>query len=223
MTPPGAGSRHRLPRLYLITDERLARTGGPAALYDAVQAAVYAGVRMVQFRDKTSPTGALWEQAHDLAVLVGAAGGVFLVNDRADLALALDADGVHRPGRGLPFEVLRRLLGPDLLIGASCHDLDEAVHAARAGADFITLSPIFATDSKPGYGPALGLEALARVCASVEVPVYALGGVGPEQVAGCLEAGAWGVAVMGGIMAAADPAEAARRYLEALASTSPSA
>src|SRR5690606_1116820 len=115
------------------------------------------------------------EGARDLAALVGAAGGVFLVNDRADLALALDADGVHRPGTGLPFEVLRRLLGPVMLIGASCHDLDEAVQAARAGADFVTLSPIFVTDSKPGYGPALGLEALARVCASVEVPVYALG------------------------------------------------
>jgi thiamine-phosphate pyrophosphorylase len=102
----------------------------------------------------------------------------------------------------------RRRLGPAALIGISTHNADEVARAAASGADYVTLSPIFASTSKPGYGPVVGLAEFGRIARRARVPLIALGGIGPAQVGACIQAGAAGVAVLGGVMAAADPASA---------------
>jgi len=116
---------------------------------------------------------------------------------------AVGADGVHLPSGGSPEAARARL--PGVLIGVSAHSADEAAVLLRAGADYATASPVFLTASKPGYGPALGLEGLARIVARAPGPVIALGGITPENAASCLGVGARGVAVMGEIMRSADP------------------
>jgi thiamine-phosphate pyrophosphorylase len=204
-----------LPRLLLITDEGLARGAGRSAI-DAVADAVGAGARFVQLREKSASALEAWRTGREVAALVAAVNGFMVVNDRADLALGLAADGVHRPSMGLPVDVLRRLLLDTNLIGVSAHDLDEALQAEDDGADYITLSPVFPSASKPGYGPALGLEGLAAIAARIDTPIFALGGIRPDNVRACLDHGAYGVAVMGGIMAATDPFLATRAYLDAL-------
>lgn len=204
-----------LPRLYVITDEASAQKGC-GSVFDAVEGALFAGARLVQLRDKTSSPLERWQKGKELAKIISAANGRFLVNDRADLALGLAADGVHRPAQGLPVYVLRSLVLDTRLIAVSAHDLDEARQAEQDGADFITLSPIFTSPSKPGYGPILGLKGLEEIAAQISIPIFALGGVRPDNVRACLDHGAYGVAVMGGIMAAEDPFEATRAYVDAL-------
>lgn len=203
-----------LDRLYVITDRAAARRGlGPLDV--VVEAAIEGGARFFQYRDKERSADGLWETGSRLVEHWRDAGATFVVNDRADVALALEADGVHRPGHGLPVEPLREVVGERRLIGVSTHDFEEAKSAEEAGADFITLSPVFATLSKPEAEP-LGLPEFETIVRQIEIPVYALGGVTPDEVGDCLEAGAYGVAVMSGIMAADVPKTAARRYVEAL-------
>jgi thiamine-phosphate pyrophosphorylase len=204
-----------LPRLYLITDRARAADGGRDVV-QAVEAALQGGADFIQCRDKSMPDRERWSLARRVARLCRRYDAQWVVNGRADLAMDFGARGVHRPADGIPLEAVRRLMGADSWVGASAHDLDEALLAERAGADFVTLSPIFTTPSKPGYGPPLGLEALQEVAQLVDIPVYALAGITPGRVGPCLEAGAHGVAVMGGIMAASDPAARTRAYLEAL-------
>ena len=136
------------------------------------------------------------------------------MHDDIEGALAAGADGVHLPGGGDP-ATARRLL-PSGLIGVSAHTPHEAAAQLAAGADYATLSPIFLTQSKPGYGPAVGIDALAEAARVAPGPVVALGGLDEQNIAACLAAGARGIAVMGEIMRATDPADATRRLLAAL-------
>lgn len=184
---------------------------------DVVRAALEAGAGLVQFRDKQVSAERAWALGRDVAeVCRDHECARWLANGRADLGMDFGAAGVHSPEGGMPVEAVRRLMGDDALVGASAHNLDEALLAEHAGADFVTLSPIFVSDSKPGYGPTLGVEGLRDVTSVVDIPVYGLAGIEPERVEACLEAGAYGVAVMGGIMAADAPGEKTASYLTAL-------
>ncbi len=204
-----------LERLYVITDRSSARRGlGPVEA--VVEAALEGGARFFQLRDKERPPADTWEMGRRLAEHWLEAEAAFVVNDRADIALGLDGDGVHRPGDGLPVPALRRILGEQRLVGVSTHDFDQARAAEQAGADFITLSPVFNTPSKPDYGPPLGLTEFETIARQIDMPVYALGGITPERVEACLQAGAHGVAVMSGIMAAEAPRRATRAYVDAI-------
>jgi thiamine-phosphate diphosphorylase len=204
-----------LERLYVITDRQLARRGlGPVEA--VVEAALEGGARFFQLRDKERSPADTWRLGTRLAEHWIDAGANFVVNDRADMSLALEGDGVHRPGNGLPVSALRQVVGERGLVGVSTHDFEEARAAEQQGADFITLSPVFNTPSKPDYGPPLGLSEFETIVRQLEVPVYALGGITPERVEDCLEAGAYGVAVMSGIMAADAPKKAARAYAKAV-------
>jgi thiamine-phosphate pyrophosphorylase len=136
------------------------------------------------------------------------------VHDDIEAAVAAGADGVHLPGGGDP-AAARRLL-PRGLIGVSAHSPEEVAAQLKAGADYATLSPIFLTESKPGYGPALGLDALAAAARLSPGPVVALAGIDEHNAAACLAAGARGIAVMGEIMRAPDPEAATRRLLAAI-------
>ncbi len=198
--------------LVVITDRKKTR-GRPLA--EVVDGACRGGVRWVQLREKDMPAGKLLELAEELRAVTAGRGARLIVNDRADVALAVGADGLHLPASGLPAEVARRLVGEGLLVGVSTHSLDEARRAARAGADYVTFGPLFYTPSKAAYGPPVGLEALREVVErEAGLAVLGLGGVKPGNVAEVISAGARGVALISAVIAAHDPAEAARGILQ---------
>lgn len=201
----------RLPaRLLVITD----RKSAPQPLEAVVAAALRGGCRWLSVREKDLSHD---EQVALLARIVAqgrSCGATVTVHGDAGVALAAGADGVHLPAGGAPARA-RAKLGDKALIGLSVHSAGEAADTDPA-ADYVTLSPIFASASKPGYGPALGLAGLADAVAGAQVPIVALGGIGADNLAGCLAAGAAAAAVMGGIMAAADPEAASRTLLRTI-------
>lgn len=177
------------PPLLLITDRSQAAGG----LLSAVAAAVRAGCRWVSLREKDLPLAVQADLLRTLLPILCDAGGTLTVHGGPELAPL--CHGVHLPD-GADIAATRRDLGPAALIGASCHDQGGVAVAARDGANYATLSPIFLTPSKPGYGPALG----PAVLSDLPLPTLALGGVGVGNAAQCLSAGAAGLAVMGGVM-----------------------
>ncbi len=207
-------------RLYLVTDRRAAEAAGrplPALLAAALAAAARRRVRVaVQLREKDLDGGPLFALARELRDLTRAHGARLLVNDRLDVALAAEADGVHLPAAGLPAAAARRLLAAVGLIGVSTHSAAEVAAAKMGGADFAVLGPVYATGSKARYGPPLGLTPLASAAAAAGLPVFAIGGITPERVAEVRAAGAHGVACIAAVMSAADPAGAVDAFLDAL-------
>ncbi|MDO3379020.1 thiamine phosphate synthase [Geoalkalibacter halelectricus] len=196
--------------LYLITDRHALPPG--RSLEDAVRAACQGGVNAVQLREKDLSARALYPLACRLRELTAHWGARLFVNDRIDLALAVEADGVHLGGHSLPIAVARQLLGPERLIGVSTHHRDEIAAAAQAGADFVTFGPVFPTPSKAVFGPPQGLDALRDACRDAPLPVFALGGITAATTPQVLASGAQGVALIRAVLAAADPTCAARRF-----------
>jgi len=199
--------------LYLVTDR-----SAPLAtsLQDAVESCLAAGLKAVQLREKDMAVRDLLGLAHTLRDSTRRHAAKLLINDRADVALAVGADGVQRAGTSLPVSALRAISPPGFLIGASVHDIAEARAAESAGADFLLFGPVYETPSKRQYGPPQGLAALERVSAAVSLPVFAVGGVTPGRVAEVTRTGAAGVAVIGAILAAERPADAVKAFLDAL-------
>lgn len=206
---------HRLEELYLIADIESAQRLSVDVI-QVVRGFIGAGGRMVSLRGGAAPDDELMDVGREIGAMIYAAGGLFLIHRRLDLAQLLAADGVHLPARGVRVEQARRLLGPSALVGRSCHTAQEIQRADEEGVSFVTVGPIFESLSKEGYGPAFELDELKAVAEEVELPIYALGGVLPENGASCLLAGAYGVAVVGGILGAESAFEATKAYLEAL-------
>ncbi|HEY3064695.1 MAG TPA: thiamine phosphate synthase [Methylomirabilota bacterium] len=204
--------RRRAPALCLVTDR--VHTGR-RDLADVVRECVAAGLPAVQLREKDLAAADLAALARRLRAL--APDALLIVNDRVDVALAVGADGVQRTSVSLPVEDIRAIAGSRLLIGASVHSLADAVEAEASGADWVVFGPVYDTASKRGYGPPQGLGALEHVAAAVRIPVIAIGGITPERVEDVCAAGATGVAVISAILGAAAPADATKRFLEALA------
>ncbi len=177
-----------------ITDRSLL-PGAPgdriATLLDCVGRAARQGATLIQLREKDLPARELFALAQAAQARLAETGGKLLINDRLDIALAVGAAGVHLPAAGLPVAAVRHAAPARFLITRSCHSLAEAAAAARDGADFCLLAPIFPTPSKPGAVP-LGIEALRAAAAHARV--LALGGVTEENIAACLAAGAAGIA-----------------------------
>ena len=215
----GAERRALLQRchLYLVS--------APAANLEAVvEAALRGGVRLVQYRAKpeaTNAAGALLSdgerlaQARGLRQLCGRHGALFIVNDRIDIALAVEADGVHLGQGDLPPAVARRLLGPERLIGRSTHAIDQLRQAVADGCDYVGVGPVNATPTKPGRQP-VGLDYVRQAAAECPIPFYAIGGIDAAALPQVQAAGATRVAVVRAITAAIDPAAAARQLLAAL-------
>jgi thiamine-phosphate pyrophosphorylase len=198
------------PPLLVISDRGQAKRPLP----EIAAAAFRGGCRWFSLREKDLPAAERRELLRALVALGHQHNATVSVHDDIDAAAAAGAGGVHLPGGSDP-AAARRLL-PHGMVGVSAHSPQEAAAQLAAGADYVTLSPIFLTASKPGYGPAIGLEAIteaARLCAG---PVVALGGIDAANLAACLAAGAHGVAVMGEVMRAADPEDAVRRFIAAL-------
>jgi len=206
----------RVPRLLAISDRRLLAEShgpGPGAFPAWLRELADAGVDALQLREKELPDRRLLELTRLARRLLPDA--LIVVNGRVDVALAGGADGVHLPSAGLPIAPLRRRFGRRVVIGRSTHRPEEVAEARRDGADYVTFGPVHPTPSKAAYGPPPGLGGLRRA-ASHGVAVVALGGVGPEEVAGALAAGAAGVA---GIRAFHDP-DALRRLRAAVEAAS---
>jgi thiamine-phosphate pyrophosphorylase len=199
-----------VPPLLVISDRSQARR----PLVEVAEAAFAGGCRWFSLREKDLPAAERGALLAELVALGRRYGATIMAHDDIDAVEATGAAGVHLPGGSDPAPVRRRV--PEGLIGVSAHSAAEATALLRAGADYVTLSPIFLTDSKPGYGPALGPDTLAAAAANAPGPIIALAGITPENAAQCLAAGASGIAAMGEIMRAANPEATIRRLLAAI-------
>ena len=197
-------------RLVVLTDPTLA---APRSVAEVVERALEAGARTIQLRDKGAGAGALLPIAIGLRELTRRFGALLFVNDRLDVALAAGADGVHVGPDDLPVAAIRSKVPRDFLIGYSCDVIEEARRAVADGASYIGCGAVYGTTTKAGVGEAIGLERLDRVAATVDVPVVAIGGITPERAVEIAATRAAGVAVVGAVMAAPDPADAVRRLL----------
>jgi len=200
------------PRLLLVTDRHATAGRDLVAL---VSAAVDAGCRAVQLREKDLPGGPLLTLAERLRAVTARAGAVLLVNDRIDVALAAGADGVHLGGGSVAVDVARGLLPPGALVGVSMHSTADL--QAAAGADFVLFGPVFETPAKAAFGPPQGLARLRQAVLATPLPVLAIGGVDAAHGRDVRAAGAAGAAVIRAILAAPDAAAATRALLAALA------
>ena len=188
-----------VPPLLVISDRHQAQR----PLEEVAKAVFAGGCRWFSLREKDLPPGERRALLGELVALGHHFGALVTAHEDIEAVAVTGADGVHLPSDGSPAAARVRL--PIALIGASAHSTDEAAALLRAGADYVTVSPVFVTASKPGYGPALGLDGLARIVARAPGAVVALGGVTPENAASCLSTGVRGVAVMGEVMRATDP------------------
>jgi thiamine-phosphate pyrophosphorylase len=206
------------PSLYVVLDRGAA---GGRSLDDLLAAVIDGGCRMVQLRDKDSPSGRLLPLAERLLARARRAGVTFVVNDRVDLAAAVGADGVHLGQDDLPARLARPLLRPGMILGISTHDVAQA-HAARdAGVDYVAVGAMFPTATKPDFqlvGPAL----VRKLRPDIRVPLVGIGGITHDNVADVIRAGADGVAVISAVCGASDPTAATRRFLELIRDARPS-
>lgn len=197
--------------LYLVTDRELC-LGRPVERI--VEAALRGGVSCVQLREKSLPTGAFVELARAIKSILEPGGVPLIINDRIDVALAAGADGVHLGQSDLSCLDARKLLGPGAIIGLSVESMDQALDAEVRDADYLGVSPIFATPTKPDIRTAWGLDGLRRLRSRSSHVLIAIGGINPSNAAQVLEAGADGLAVVSAICSAPDPENAARRLRE---------
>jgi len=209
--------------LYLVTDDALARGRG---LEWIVEEALRGGVTAVQLREKSAPTRELLRRAERLRALTSDAGVALIINDRVDVALAVDADGAHVGQTDLPAERARGLLGGERLLGVTVADPRMAERARRDGADYLGSSAVFATSTKTDGGPPLGLAALSEIVAASGLPVVAIGGIHAANAGSVMEIGVAGIAVVSAVIGAEDPRAAARELadivLETTRQTTPS-
>jgi thiamine-phosphate pyrophosphorylase len=199
-------------RLVLITD----RTLLPEDQFLAgIEAALKGGVRAIQLREKNLSENELRSLAKDVLKLTQKYSALLIINHRAELAHAIGADGVHLTESSPAVRKIRKQF-PDLLIGKSTHSLQGAMRAQHQGADFVTFSPVYDTPSKQQYGPPQGLEKLKHVCAGLDIPVLALGGIDLSRITSVREQGAFGVALIRGIWNSPDIEHESLKYINAL-------
>lgn len=199
-------------RLYVIVDAEASRGRDLAWV---AQQAMLGGADAVQLRDKRGSTKQLLEEARRVRDVTRPAGVPLIINDRVDLALAVDAEGVHLGHEDLPVPVAKRLMGAGKLVGRSTHSLQQALEAGRDGADYVAVGPIYPTPTKPGSG-SVGLGLIARVRAQTSRPMVCIGGIDDVTLPDVLRAGAECVAVVRAVCAAEDPAAAARALKQLL-------
>lgn len=202
------------PPVLVITDRRMATR----PLVEVVERALDGGCRWILLREPDLDTPVLTALGREIAARCRTHGARLSISADLETAIAVDADGLHLPQRLAAADQIERArarLRPDAAIGISCHSLHEATEAALCGADYITLSPVFLTDSKPGYGPALGAGPFGEIAAHVGIPVLALAGISAANAAAVRAAGAAGIAVMGNVMRADDPAAAVAALIRA--------
>lgn len=202
-----------LPKLYAIIDAQRLEGRSPAAMAEAL---LKAGVRLIQYRDKENASRDIYDACLQLSSLIHQAQAAFIVNDRTDIALAVEADGVHLGQDDFPVEEARRILGNNKIVGYSTHDLGQLAEADRAPVDYVAYGPVFPTQSRQNPSPVVGLAGLSAARAATRKPLVAIGGITSENAAGVLQAGADSVAIIQALHEGADAGEAARRLLASL-------
>jgi thiamine-phosphate pyrophosphorylase len=205
-----------IPRFYAILDPAQIGDRSPAGIGEVLLAA---GIRLIQYRDKRASSRQLYETCCQLGEQVRRAGGIFFVNDRADIARAVGADGVHLGQEDLPVELARRVLEPGKWVGCSTHTLTQVREADRSSADYIAFGPIFPTESKERPEPVVGLEGLRQAREVTSKPLVAIGGISLQNVPDVIAAGADSVAVIAALLTAPDIGERAREFLRVLANS----
>jgi thiamine-phosphate pyrophosphorylase len=206
--------RQTLHGLYIILDPHVVRR---LSLAEALKEAAAGGATLFQYRDKTSSGRAFYHAAEQLRQAARDVGAAFIVNDRCDVALAVEADGVHLGQGDLPLSLARGLMSPDQLIGISTHTVDQVREATVGGADYVGFGPIFPTASKADHEPVVGVEGLRQARLLTPLPMFAIGGLTVASVEGLMQARADGIAVMSAIWAAPDIATAVHVFIEKMA------
>lgn len=193
--------------LYLITDRELV---GPKDFLISVRRALEGGVTLLQVREKTVNSRDFYDIGLKLKALAAEFAVPLIVNDRVDLALSLDADGVHIGQEDLPLETVRRIIGKDKLLGYSVSSIEEAVYGERLGADYLGAGPVYPTGSKLDAGLAIGIEGLKAIRERVNIPVVGIGGIGPANLNQVKGTGIAGISVISAILSQPDPYQAAK-------------
>jgi len=201
-----------LPRLYVILDAALITS--PER--DCAASLAEAGVRLLQYRNKSEPARRYLDSSRALAELLCPKGVSFFVNDRPDVAFLAGASGVHVGQDDLDVEQARRVAGNDKLVGVSTHNLEQFERAAASSADYIAVGPVFSTSTKADPDPVVGVDFIRRVRSLTDKSIVAIGGITLERAAAVIEAGADSVAVISGILSAPNPAQRARQYIQTL-------
>ena len=196
--------------LYVILDPSVC----PArSLVEVLTSAAEAGASLFQYRNKTASMKDAYVEALALRQVAAKAGVLFIVNDRCDLALAVDADGVHLGQGDLPLDLARKVMGPDKLIGISTHNSDQVREATAGKPDYLGFGPIFKPGSKQDHDPVVGLEGLRAMRRLTSLPIFAIGGIQIDQAREVMRAGANGVAVISAILKAPDISRAVNAFL----------
>ena len=200
-------------RLLVVTDQR--QTNG-RPLVPLLQRVLTAGVPAIQLRERDLSARELVALAREVQAETASRRFPLLINDRIDVALALEGVGVHLRSNSLPVSVARQLLGAQRLLGISVHAVEEVLSAQSEGADYIVLGPIYETPSKQMFGPPLGIHTLEKACRLVRIPIVGIGGVTAARACEMRRAGAFGVAVITAVLGAADVESATRELLDAV-------
>jgi len=183
-------------KLYLITDRHATKMPLPQAIRFALQG----GVRAVQLREKDLPVRELIALAQELRALTREFGARLFINDRVDVAVAVEADGVHLGHQSMPVEAVRKIVSNRMLVGVSTHNKEESIVAEKGGADFITFGPVFETPSKVKLGEPVGCDAINIVKNCISIPIYGLGGINSGNLNSVLSAGAYGIGLISAIL-----------------------
>jgi thiamine-phosphate pyrophosphorylase len=205
-----AARPYSLSGLYIILDPSVC----PARpLVEVLTTAAEAGASLFQYRNKTASMKDAYVEALALRQAAAKAGVLFIINDRCDLALAVDADGVHLGQGDLPLDLAKKVMGPDKLIGISTHNPDQVREATAGKPDYLGFGPIFKPGSKQGHDPMVGLEGLRAMRSLTSLPVFAIGGIQIDQAGEVMRAGANGVAIISAILKAPDISLAVKAFL----------
>lgn len=200
-------------RLHVLTDTDLQQIYSHEEL---AELAIAGGADAIQFRQKRGSTRRLIATARQMQAICRRRGIKLIVNDRLDVALAAEADGVHLGQDDFPMALARQILGPDKIIGGSASTMAEARRCAEEGVDYIGLGPVYPTTSKADASPASGLDLVSRVAGELGLPVIAIGGIDENRAGAVVAAGAHGIAVISAVCCQADPTAATARLLAAL-------
>ncbi|MCC6544308.1 MAG: thiamine phosphate synthase [Nitrospirae bacterium] len=198
--------------LYLVADVEQIKED----LFSSVKMAIDGGIKAVQLRGKNLSARELLKIGERLRHLTNIESVKLFINDRIDVAMAIEADGIHLGQNSMPVRLVKEISGDRFLIGVSTHGLKEAMDAEEGGADLITVGPIFETESKLRYGSPIGLTKLSDVCEKIKIPVFAIGGINMERVDSVMREGAHGVAVISAILKAESVHDATVKMLDEL-------
>jgi len=203
----------KIGNLHVITDTVLQSR---FSHFELAELAIEGGADTIQFRQKTGSTKEMIANSRRIKHICAEAGVSFIVNDRLDVAIATEADGVHLGQDDFPIPLARKLLNENIFIGGSAATLEEVQICVEEGADYVGFGPVFPTFSKDDAGPVSGIKKLKEVTDTFPVPIIAIGGITPENIGEVLEAGAAGIAVISAVCCTEDPKDATQKLIEAL-------